>query len=66
MTNQASTVKYLNKLEKLEMEISKLKKGVNFGLPKKVISLKGILKGVKITEKDIEKAKKSLFKEAKF
>jgi len=31
-------------------------------LSPKIISLKGILKGVKITEKDIEKAKESLFK----
>jgi len=55
----------LTKLEKLEKEILKIKKGSEFKLPKKSISLKGILKGVKITEKDIQKAKKSLFKEIK-
>lgn len=61
MTNQT----VLAKLEKLEKEVLKLKKEGEFKLPKKLISLKGILKGVKITEKDIEKAKKSLFKEVK-
>jgi len=55
----------LTKLEKLEKEILKIKKGGKFKLPKKLISLKGILKGIKITEKDIQKAKKSLFKEIK-
>jgi len=57
--------KSLEKLEKLEKEILKLKKRGNFGLAKKIISLKGILKGVKIKEEDIKKAKKSLFKEIK-
>lgn len=51
----------LTKLERLEKEILKIKKGEGL-LFKKPISLKGILKGVKITEKDIKKAKKSLFK----
>jgi hypothetical protein len=55
----------LTKLEKIEKELLKLKKGAGFGLPKKIISLKGILKGIKITEKDIKEAKKSLFKEIK-
>jgi len=55
----------LTKLEKIEKEILKFKKGGGFGLPKKIISLKGILKGIKITEKDIKEAKKSLFKEVK-
>jgi len=55
----------LTKLEKLEKELLKFKKGAEFKFPPKIISLKGILKGVKITEEDIEKAKKSLFKEAK-
>ncbi len=55
----------LAKLEKLEKEILKLKKGGTFLGPKKIISLKGILKGVKISEKEIEKAKKSLFKKIK-
>jgi len=55
----------LTKLEELEKEILKIKKGSKFKLPQKIISLKGILKGVKITEKEIQEAKKSLFKEIK-
>jgi hypothetical protein len=55
----------LTKLEKIEKELIKLKKEADFGLPKKTISLKGILKGIKITEKDIKESKKSLFKEVK-
>jgi len=55
----------LTKLEKLEKEVLKLKKEGIFELPPKLISLKGILKGVKITEKEIKEAKKSLFKEIK-
>jgi hypothetical protein len=53
----------LTKLEKLEKEILKIKKGGGFEFPKKIISLKGVLKGIKISEKDIKKAKKSLIKE---
>lgn len=30
--------------------------------PKKIVSLKGILKGIKFNENEIKKAKKSLFK----
>ena len=62
MVNQATIVK----LEKLENELLKLKKEGDFELPKKVISLKGILKGFNIVEEDFQKAKKSLFKEIKF
>lgn len=61
MTNQAA----LTKLEKLENELLKFKKGGGFDLSKKIISLKGILKGIKVSEEDIKKAKKSLFKEVK-
>ena len=67
MANQIvlDKTKYQQKLEALEKEILKLKKGAAFKFPLKAISLKGILKGVNITEGDIEQAKKSLFKEAK-
>lgn len=57
-----SKISTAEKLEGLEKELLKIKKGGNLGLPKTPISLKGILKGVKISEKDIEKAKKLLFK----
>jgi len=62
MVNQTA----LTKLEKLEKEVLKLKKGGEFKLPKKLISLKGILKGVKITEKAIEKAKNLYLKKLKY
>jgi hypothetical protein len=55
----------LTKLEKLEQEILKMKKGKVIRTPKKLISLKRILKGIRVSEKDIQKARKSLFKEIK-
>lgn len=64
-TKISTSIEYQKKLEGLEKEILKLKKGKGLGLAKKIISLKGILKGIKIAEQDIEKAKKSLFKEIK-
>lgn len=57
-----SSTKYLEKIEELEKEILKFKKSLDLGFPKKLVSLKGILKGVKITEKEITRAKKGLFK----
>ena len=52
---------YTKKLDKIEKDLLKLKTEGSFGLPKRTISLKGIT----ITEKDIEQAKKSLFKGVK-
>ena len=40
---------------------SRAKLDVSAGLPRKIAKLEGILKGVEITEEDIEEAKKSLF-----
>ena len=54
---------HVTKLEQIEKELLKLKKGESIGIIKKPISLKGILKGLKISLKDIEMAKKSLFKQ---
>ncbi len=31
-------------------------------MPKQIVSLRGSIKGIKVSEDDIEKAKKSLFK----
>lgn len=56
------SIKYAEKLNKIEKELLKIKKSCS---PKKIISLKGVLKGVKISKKDINKAKKSLFKKIK-
>ena len=49
--------KVLTKLEKLEREILKIKKGSEFKLPKKPISLKGILKGVKLLRRIFRESK---------
>jgi len=54
----------LHKIETLEKEIVDLKLTVLRKLTptgKKVISLKGILKGVDVTEEDVTSAKKSLY-----
>ncbi|KKU19155.1 MAG: hypothetical protein UX30_C0017G0002 [Candidatus Saccharibacteria bacterium GW2011_GWA2_46_10] len=54
----------LHKIESIEKEVLDLKLSVLKKLspsPKKIISLKGILKGIEISEKDIEKAQKSLY-----
>jgi len=55
----------ITKLEKLEQEIIKIKRAATIKFPKKVISLKGALRGIKVSEKDFQKAKKSLFKNVK-
>lgn len=59
-----STVDMLHKIEAIEKQVMDLKLSVLNKLTpsgKKVISLKGILKGVDITEQDIATAKKSLY-----
>ena len=59
-----STVDMLHKIESIEKEIMDLKLTVLKELTptgKKVISLKGILKGVEISEQDITTAKQSLY-----
>lgn len=58
------TVDILHKIETIEKEVMDLKLSVLKKLPptgKKPISLKGIIKGVEITQKDIAFAKKSLY-----
>ena len=51
-------------LKKIENEIQSLKILIikTHQMPKQVISLKGMLKGITVTEEDIKEAKKSLFK----
>jgi hypothetical protein len=53
-------------LKKIEKEIKEIKILILKSKPieKKPIKLKGLLKGVKFAEEDIEKAKKVLFKNA--
>ncbi len=57
--------KYLKRLDRVEKDLLKLKKESGYGMPKHSISLKGILSGIEITDKEIEQAKKSLFKQLK-
>lgn len=59
-----STVDMLHKIETIEKEVMGLKLSVLKKLtPSKqnIISLKGILKGMEISEQDIKAAKKSLY-----
>jgi hypothetical protein len=59
-----STVEILHKIETIEKDIMDLKLSILNNLTpskQKVISLKGILKGIEITEQDINTAKKSLY-----
>ncbi len=59
-----STVDLLQKIETIEKEVMDLKVSVLKKLTptgKKVVSLKGILKSVDITDEDITSAKKSLY-----
>ena len=46
----------------LEQEIHKLKTLVHSPAKRKIVSLKGLFKGMHITEQDFAEAKKSLFK----
>ncbi len=46
-------------ITRIENELRNLK---NLLAQKKVVSLRGLLKGIKITEEEIEEAKKSLFR----
>ncbi|MCL5061875.1 MAG: hypothetical protein M0Z70_11455 [Nitrospiraceae bacterium] len=59
-----SSTDMLHKIETIEKEIMDLKLSVLKKLTptgKKIVSLKGILKGVDITDEDIASAKRSLY-----
>jgi len=59
-----STVDMLQKIEAIEKEVMDLKVYVLKKLAptgKKVVSLKGILKGIEITDEDINSVKRSLY-----
>jgi len=63
-----TTADILHKIENIEKEVMDLKLSILKDLSpsgKKVISLKGILKGVNITEQEIASAKKSLYSSTK-
>lgn len=58
----------LHKIESIEKDVMDLKLSVLKQLTshsKKTISLKGILKGIDISEEDIEEAKRSLYSKIK-
>jgi len=58
----------LHKMESIEKELIELKLSVLKNLTpskKNIISLKGILKGIEISEEEIDKAKKSLYSRIK-
>ena len=59
-----SAVDMLQKIEAIEKEVKDLKLSILKKLAptgKKAVSLKGILKGVEVTDEDINSAKKSLY-----
>ena len=63
-TPSKTTADILYKIQNIEKEVLDLKLSILKDLSssgKKVISLKGILKGVDITEQDVTTAKKSLY-----
>jgi len=63
-----TTADILHKIGNIEKEVMDLKLSILKGLSpsgKKVISLKGILKGVDISEQEIVSAKKSLYSSTK-
>ena len=63
-TIRKSTVDMLQKIEVIEKEVKDLKVSVLKKLAptgKKTASLKGILKGLEVTDEDINSAKKSLY-----
>lgn len=59
-----SNSEILHKIESIEKEVTDLKFSVLKKLSpskKNIVTLKGVLKGIKITDKEIEQAKKSLY-----
>ncbi len=60
----SNTVDILHKIETIEKDVTDLKLSVLKKLTptgKKVISLKGVIKGIDVTDKDVNFAKKSLY-----
>ncbi len=63
-----NTVDILHKIKAIEKEVMDLKLSILKNLTptgKKIISVKGILKGVNITDENITSAKKSLYSKIK-
>ena len=61
----ASDAQIYEKLEAIEKEIAELKNAFIYSAPaqpKRLVSLRGALKGIKVSDGEIEKAKKAPFK----
>jgi len=57
-----TTQTLIKKINKVERELLKIKRNGKLPIFKNPVSLKGVLKGAKITKEDIEKANKSAYK----
>ncbi len=57
-------VKVEDRLDALERELAEIKTVLSSPKSPRIVKLKGLLKGMRITRKDIGEAEKSLFKHA--
>lgn len=62
MSDKSSYV--IIRLEAIQKELEMLRRSLEVPGARKTVKLEGLWKGVEITEADLEKAKRSLFKEA--
>jgi len=57
-------MKVEDRLDAVERELAEIKATVSPSRNVKIVMLKGLSKGLKVDDKDVERAKKSLFKHA--
>ncbi len=57
-------MKVEDRLDAIEREIAEIKASLSSSRNLKVVKLKGLWKGLRVDDKDVEAAKKSLFKDA--
>jgi hypothetical protein len=57
-------MKVEDRLDAIERELTEIKAALSSSRNLKVVKLKGLWKGLKVDDKDVEAAKKSLFKHA--
>ncbi len=55
-------MKVEDRLDAIEMELAEIRASLSSSRNLKVVKLKGLWKGLKVDDKDVEAAKKSLFK----
>ncbi|HYU55035.1 MAG TPA: hypothetical protein VEL71_02325 [Candidatus Dormibacteraeota bacterium] len=58
------TMKVEDRLDAIERELAEIKAALSSSRNLKVVKLKGLWKGLKVDDEDVEAAKKSLFKHA--